>query len=258
MLLAALAGSVAAIGCGMSEGISATGGAAIPDPAAVAARFRGMTPTSWGTSLPGITSTFAASGRQIALTFDACDGACDEALLTTLERNAVPAVLFLCSKWLDAHPGRAEQLASNPLFQVGNHGTRHVPLSVTGRSAYGIRGTRSADEVATEVWTNHTRLTALTGTPPTWFRPGTAYYDDIAVAIVEELGERPLGFSVNGDSGAKASAAQVYSAITRAAPGSVVIAHMNHPGSGTAAGVSNAITTMRAAGWDFVPLSASS
>jgi peptidoglycan/xylan/chitin deacetylase (PgdA/CDA1 family) len=241
----------------MSEGISAPGVAAspVPDPATVAARFRGMTPTSWGTSLPGVTSTFAASSRQIALTFDACNGACDESLLATLERNAVPAVLFLCSKWLDAHPGRAEQLAANPLFQIGNHGTRHVPLSVTGRSAYGIAGTRSADEVVTEVMTNHTRLAELTGTPPALFRPGTACYDDIAVAIVGELGERPVGFAVNADNGAKSSAVQVHSAITRAAPGSVVIAHMNHPESGTAAGVSNAITTMRAAGWDFVSLS---
>jgi len=86
------------------------------------------------------------------------------------------------------------------------------------------------------------------------FRPGTAYYDDVAVAIVDELGERPLGFRVDGDNGAKASAAQVRSKITGAAPGSVVLAHMNHPASGTAAGVSDAITALRAAGWEFASL----
>jgi peptidoglycan/xylan/chitin deacetylase (PgdA/CDA1 family) len=251
--LATFAGSVAVAGCGMCGGFavpSAT--AAGPDLDAVAAHYRGRTPTQWGTSLPGVATTFAASGRQIALTFDACRGACDDALLATLERNAVPALLFLSSKWIDANPGRAEQLAANPLFEIGNHGTRHVPLSVTGRSAYGIRGTQSADEVVTEVWTNHTRIAALTGKPPIWFRPGTAYYDDVAVAIVNELGERPLGFRVDGDNGAKASAARVRSAITGAAPGSVVLAHMNHPESGTAAGVSDAITALRASGWEFV------
>ena len=226
-----------------------------PDPGDVAAHYRGLTPTLWGTSLPGIATTFAAPSQQMALTFDACGGACDEALISTLERNAVPAVLFLSSKWINANPGRAEQLAANPLFEIGNHGTRHVPLSVTGRSAYGTRGTQSADEVVTEVWTNHTRIAALTGTAPTWFRPGTAHYDDVAVAIVQELGERPLGYAVNADNGSKASAAQVRSAITRAAPGSVLLAHMNHPQSGTAPGVSDAITTLRAAGWDFVSLS---
>jgi peptidoglycan/xylan/chitin deacetylase (PgdA/CDA1 family) len=236
---------------GLIDAASAT---AATDPTGVAARYRGLTPTQWGTSLPGIAAVFAASGRQIALTFDACDRACDEVLLATLERNAVPALLFLSSTWIDANPGRAEQLAANPLFEIGNHGTRHLPLSVTGRSAYGIGGTRSADEVVTEVWTNHTRLAALTGKPPTWFRPGTAYYDDVAVEIVDELGERPLGFTVGADNGAKASAAQVRSEIIGAAPGSIVLAHMNHPESGTAAGVSDAITALRAAGWEFVSL----
>jgi hypothetical protein len=46
----------------------------------------------------------------------------------------------------------------------------------------------------------------------------------------------------------------VSAAITRAAPGSIVLAHMNHPGSGTAAGVGAAIPALQAAGWQFVPV----
>ncbi|MUL81805.1 MULTISPECIES: polysaccharide deacetylase family protein [unclassified Mycolicibacterium] len=221
------------------------------DPGGVAASNR-RAPTQWGNALPGIMTSFAPNGRQIALTLDACDGACDEALLNTLQNNGVPAVLFFSSRWIDRNPDRAAQLAANPLFQIGNHGTRHVPLSVTGRSAYGIAGTRSADEVVDEVWRNHQRLTALTGRPPTWFRPGTAYYDDVAVDIVHQLGEQPLGFTVNGDTGAKASAARVRSNLTSATPGSIVIVHMNHPNSGTHAGIADAVPQMLAAGWQFV------
>src|SRR5262249_36737097 len=117
--LATLAGSVAVAGCGIHDGMAIPPAAAAPtqfpawEPSDVAAHYRGVTPTQWGTSLPGVATTFAASGRQIALTFDACPGACDDALLATLERNAVPALLFLNSRWIDAHPGRAEQLAAN-------------------------------------------------------------------------------------------------------------------------------------------------
>jgi peptidoglycan/xylan/chitin deacetylase (PgdA/CDA1 family) len=250
--LAAAAGSVAAVGVGVPRAVAAP---LDPDPAAVASLNRSRTPTEWGMSLPGVATTFAASGKQIALTFDACKGACDDTLLNTLERNAVPALLFFCARWIDANPGRAAQLAANPLFDIGNHGTRHVPLSVTGRSAYGIGGTQSADEVVAEVWTNHTKLTALTGKPPTWFRPGTAHYDDVAVEIVRDLGEIPLGFTVNDDNGATASAASVRTKLVGAAPGSIVLDHMNHPESGTAAGVGDAITELRAAGWEFVSLS---
>jgi peptidoglycan/xylan/chitin deacetylase (PgdA/CDA1 family) len=262
--LAAMAGSTAVAGCAIAGRPLIPYAAAAPrqfptsDPATVAALHRGEKPTQWGISVPGVATAFATSGKQIALTFDACAGRCDDALLATLERNAVPALLFLSSRWIDANPGRAEQLAANPLFEIGNHGTRHVPLSVTGRSAYGIKGTSSADEAVTEVWTNHTRLAALTGRPPTFFRPGTAHYDDVGVAIVNDLGERPLGFRVGADNGAKASAAQVRAGITRAAPGSIVQAHMNHPESGTAAGISDAITAMRASGWEFVSIAGQS
>ena len=249
--LATVAGSVAAVGIGVPHAVA---GPTDSDPAAVASLNRGRTPSQWGMSLPGVATTFAAGGKQIALTFDACRGASNETLLTRLEREAVPAVLFLAANWIDANPGRAAQLAANPLFDIGNHGTRHVPLSVTGRAAYGIGGTRSADEVVAEVWTNQIRLTELTGRPPMWFRPGTAHYDDVAVEIVRELGLRPLGFSVNADNGATASAAAVRSRIVGAAPGSIVLAHMNHPESGTAAGVGDAITSLRAAGWEFVSL----
>lgn len=224
------------------------------DPGAVAGLNARRAPTQWGMALPGITTSFPAGGRQIALTFDACPGACDDTLLATLERNAVPAVLFLNARWIDKNPDRAAQLVANPLFEIGNHGTRHVPLSVTGRSAYGIAGTRSADEVVAEVWNSQQKITALAGRPPTWFRPGTAHYDDIAVQIVHELGLQPLGFTVNGDAGATAPAATVRSNVMAAAPGSIVIAHMNHPGSGTAAGMADAITQLRAGGWEFVSL----
>jgi peptidoglycan/xylan/chitin deacetylase (PgdA/CDA1 family) len=249
--MATVAGSIATVGLGARR---ATAAPLDPDPAAVASLNRSRMPTQWGMSLPGVATRFATGGNQIALTFDACKGACDEALLNTLQRNGVPAVLFFCAKWIDANAGRAAQLAANPLFDIGNHGARHVPLSVNGRSAYGIGGTGSADEVVDEVWSNHAKITALTGRPPTWFRPGTAHYDDVALEIVRELGQRPLGFTVNADKGATASAAAVRSNVVGAAPGSIVLAHMNHPESGTAAGIGNAITTMLAAGWDFVSL----
>ena len=123
--MAALAGVAATLGSGVRvpTALAASG----VDPSAVAASDADRRPTQWGMSLPGIMTAFNPSGRQLALTFDACNRACDDALLDTLERNAVPALLFVCSKWIDANPGRTEQLAGNPLFAIGNpaRGTFH-------------------------------------------------------------------------------------------------------------------------------------
>lgn len=227
------------------------------DPAAVAARYAGAAPTAFGLDLPGIRQTIApAAALRVALTFDACGGRCgsrvDARLVDTLRREGVPATLFLNSRWIDANPALAADLAADPLFVIGNHGTRHVPLSVTGREAYGIAGTASSQEAVDEVWQNHVRLSELLGAPPRLFRPGTAFYDDIGLAIVRDLGVQPIGFAVNGDGGATFPARTVRREIGQAAGGSIVIAHMNQPGSGTAEGIEGAIADLRARGAAFV------
>ena len=229
-----------------------------PDPAAVAARYAGRQPTGWGMDLPGIITTVPAKNKQMALTFDACGGPDNDEINTELMdylvTHRIPATLFLNKRWIDADPARAARLAADPLFELANHGTRHCPLSVTGRAAYGIAGTRSTQEAVDEVWGNHERLTQLLGHPPRFFRAGTAHYDDLAVAIVRDLGEQPVGFSINGDAGATYSAAQVRTAMAAAQPGAISIAHMHRPKSGTAEGMSVVLPVLQSRGFEFVKL----
>ncbi|WP_280697037.1 polysaccharide deacetylase family protein [Kitasatospora sp. GP82] len=223
------------------------------------ARYGRATPSSWGFDAPGVLGRLPSAERVIALTFDACGGpggdGYDEALVGFLREHAVPATLFLNSRWIDANQAAFGQLAADPLFEIGNHGTRHVPLSVSGRSAYGIPGTRDAGEVFDEIAGNREKLTGLLGRPPRFFRPGTAYCDDIAARIVTDLGERLVGFTVNGDAGATFTAGQVEHEVAAVPPGSIVIGHMNHPGHGTSAGIAAAVPQLLASGHRFVRLS---
>lgn len=226
---------------------------------ALAAEYAGIVPTQWGTELPGLVTAVDASGEVLALTFDACGGPggseVDEKLIDLLIRENVACTLFLNQRWLDAHPATLDRLVANPLFEIANHGTRHVPLSVDGRSAYGIAGTLSPAEVIDEVATNHGRLQQITGVAPRWFRPGTAHYDDVALRIVTELGEHPTGFAVNGDAGATASTSGVTSAVVNASAGAIVLMHMNQPSGSTAEGLAAALPALRERGTRFVTLS---
>lgn len=228
--------------------------------AATVARYGRMTPTSWGFTAPEVVTALpSTAGGAIALTFDACGGpgggGYDGALIELLRTRKVPATLFLNARWIDANRAHFERLASDPLFEIANHGTRHRPLSVSGRSAYGIAGTRDAGEVYDEVAGNRDKLTALLGHPPRFFRSGTAYCDDVAARIVADLGERFAGFSVNADAGATFTPAQVRRSALTATAGSVVIGHMNHPAGGTAEGMARALPGLLAAGHRFVRLS---
>jgi len=227
--------------------------------AEIVARYAHAVPHTWGFDAPGVVHALPTTKHEIALTFDACGGpggsGYDEALIGFLRKHEVPATLFLNSRWIDANPAIFRRLAAEPLFEIANHGTRHRPLSVTGRSAYGIPGTRSTGEVYDEIAGNQVKLARLLGSPPRFFRSGTAYCDDVAARIVTDLGERFVSFSVNGDGGATFTPQQVGSAVAAAHGGSIVLCHMNHPGGGTARGIAAAVPRLSASGLRFVRLS---
>ncbi|GAA3581735.1 polysaccharide deacetylase family protein [Klugiella xanthotipulae] len=249
--------------------VSASPTPAIPvpniDPNAVSARFEGRVPTEWGLTVTGVVTSLAvptdATGRErVALTLDACGGPhgseVDSELLALLDRLAVPVTLFLNARWIEQNRGVAENLAANPLVQLGNHGTRHRPLSVSGREAYGIAGTASVAEAVDEVWGNHQVLTELCGRPPLWFRSGTAHYDEVAVALVEAVGETVIGFSTNADGGATFPAETVRAEALTVSAGGILIGHMNRPDSGTAAGLAVALPELLTQGVVFAHLDA--
>ena len=197
--------------------------------------------------------------RVVALTLDACGGRAgsgyDAELIKTLRRERVPATLFINARWIDANPRRFQQLAADPLFEIANHGTAHRPLSVTGRSVYGIAGTGSVAQVVDEVAANQRLITKLTGNAPAFFRSGTAYYDDVAVRAVNDLGLQVVNFNVLGDAGASYSATQVADAMLSSKPGSIILAHMNRPDGGTAEGINVALPKLSRRNFRFVRLS---
>jgi peptidoglycan/xylan/chitin deacetylase (PgdA/CDA1 family) len=177
------------------------------------------------------------------------------ALIDYLEKEKIPATLFINGRWIEPNRKEFDRLAKNPLFEIGNHGLTHKPASVNGRSAYGINGTKNVGELVDEIELNAEKIESLTGKRPKFYRSGTAYYDEVAVKISGELGHQVAGFSLLGDAGATFSRQQVKDALLAAKPGDIVILHFNHPESGTAAGLMDAIPELKKRGFRFVRLS---
>ena len=195
--------------------------------------------------------------KVVALTLDACGGpkdGYDRKLINYLRQEDIPATLFINSRWIDDQPEIFRELAEDSLFTIANHGTRHLPLSVTGKSAYGIQGTTSVEEVVDEVINNQVKIKKITGSKPDYFRTGTAYYDEVAVEIVNELGEKVIGYDTLGDAGATFNKEQVKQACLSVGPGSIILAHMNQPKSETAEGIMGVVPELRNRGFRFVKL----
>lgn len=224
----------------------------------IIAEFGSRQPREWGLQVTGVVGK--SPSRDIALTLDACGGqggtAVDQQLLTTLRKLNVPATLFLNERWIRANPALTAELARDPLFEIANHGFLHRPLSVNGKLAYGIPGTADVAQVYDEVVGNQAVLQDVMGHVPAFFRPGTAYYDDVAAAITRRLGVVPVNFSINGDGGATFPPSTVAAEVGKARSGDIVIAHFNKPGSGTAAGLAQALPRLLGQGATFAKLGA--
>ena len=217
-------------------------------------RYEGREPKEWGEVVTGVKTKINTQEQIIALTFDACGGAYDEELIQYLKDQKIPATLFISGKWIHNHSDTLVKLAEIPIFDIANHGKHHKPLSVKGAFAYGIPGTTSIEEVYHEVYDNHLKIKELTGHESKFFRSGTAYYDEIGVEIVEDLGEIVVNYNVLGDAGATFSANQIYESMILAEPGAIMLFHMNHPDSDVAEGVKRGIEALIEEGFEFVLL----
>lgn len=212
-------------------------------------------PEQWGEVVSGVYTRLDTDEPQVALTLDACGGDYDRELIDLLERHQVPATLFVSGFWLSRHGGTLEELAAHPLFEIANHGLRHLPCSVSGKSALDIEGTRSVGEAHREIAENARRLEAVTGERPRFYRSGTAHYDEICTAIADQTDHQVVGFDIVGDYGAMYTADQVDQALREVSAGSIVVLHMNRPQSETAEGVARAIPDLLEEGFEFVHLS---
>ena len=225
----------------------------------IAARFADRKSTQWSENVLGVRTRLATKEKVIALTLDACGSAkgkgVDARLMDFLAQEQVPATLFINARWIDANPELFRRLAANPLFEIANHGMWHKPASTSGRSIYGIAGTKDAKELVDEIELNARKIEALSGKRPVLYRSGTAYYDELAIEIATALGHQVAGFSILGDAGATFSATQVTAALLKAVPGDIALLHMNHPESCTGAGIMAAVPELKRRGFRFVRMS---
>lgn len=218
----------------------------------------GRSPQQWGLEVTGVVTSFAASGNRAVLTLDACGGPTgsgyDEQLIEVLRSTSTPATLFINKRWAQDHRSVTQELVEDPLFEIANHGTRHRPLSVTGRAAYGISGTASLREAHAEVAENQEYFLDAYGLELRHFRSGTAHADEVAVEMAQMLGVEVVNFSLNADAGATHSPSEVYAALTAVQPGDICIGHFNQPSSGTADGIASALETAAERGIEWTDL----
>ncbi len=196
-----------------------------------------------------------ADGPRVALTLDACGGATDSRILSALVQNRIPATIFVTGTWLKRNAPSLEIMRTHPeLFELENHGGRHIPAVDTPRKIYGIRSAGSPEAVLAEVETGAAALTRTGEPAPKWFRGATAQYSPSAIALIRKAGFKIAGYSINGDGGSLLGARETARRVAAAKDGDVIIAHINQPTHAAGEGLVKGLLALKDKGYTFVRL----
>jgi peptidoglycan/xylan/chitin deacetylase (PgdA/CDA1 family) len=191
------------------------------------------------------------SRPQVALTFDLCEtrtkpAGFDPAIVAILQEKQAAATFFSGGLWLQNHPQEAQLLASDPLFELGNHSWSHPDL-------------RQADAatISDEINATEKLLTTLTGHSSRLFRLPFGYYDERALKSVAANDVRIIHWDVvTGDPDRNVLAADILNAVKHGAKnGSIVIMHANGRGWHTAEALPQVIDLLRQRGFKLVTVS---
>lgn len=210
-------------------------------------------------------------GRKlVALTLDLCEqpgevAGYDGPIIDFLRASATPATLFAGGKWLLTHERRAQQLMSDPLFEIGVHGWAH-------RNVRGLSGVALVDEMLNpvrayrQVRANFAARACAGGQPaglgavPDRVGLHRFPYGACNAAALETAADNGL-LSIQwdvstGDPAPSQSARAIADAMLRnTRPGSIIIAHANGRGHHTAEALPLAIPKLKAMGYEFVTVS---
>jgi peptidoglycan/xylan/chitin deacetylase (PgdA/CDA1 family) len=193
---------------------------------------------------------------EVALTLDACSGSVDDRILDVLVANKIPATIFATGRWLSHNSAAVKTLVSHPdLFEIEDHGANHIPAVIGTIRPYGLKPAGTAAAVEAEVAGGASAILGATGVAPIWYRGAAALYTRDAIDLVDAMGMKVAGFSLNADLGATASETLARTRVAAARSGDVLIAHLNQPHRAAGSGVAEGILDLLEKGFRFVRLS---
>jgi peptidoglycan/xylan/chitin deacetylase (PgdA/CDA1 family) len=187
---------------------------------------------------------------RIALTFDACATQSqgygfDRAVYGILQREQVPATIFVSGRWVEFHPDAMEELVANPLVEFANHSYahRHMPHLSPG-------------EIGAEIDRTEAALGRY-GQRSVAFRPPFGSFSERVLDVVRSRRlPAVLWDVVSGDPGTKATAASITRAVLgKTRSGSIIVFHINARAPQTATALPAILRELRARGFEFVHIS---
>ncbi|HZE86832.1 MAG TPA: polysaccharide deacetylase family protein [Methylomirabilota bacterium] len=206
--------------------------------------------------------------KNIALTFDAdmtegmknmlqsgvVKSYYDKRITDYLTATHTEATLFLTGMWIELYPQDAKELATNPLFALGNHSYSHPSFSGV---CYGLKQI-SDSQKQEQVEKTQQLLKNLTGVDNTLFRFPGGCYGQSDLQTTKNAGLTVIQWDVAGEDGFNDNVVSVENnVINNVKNGSIIVLHMSgYPNAPrTLDALSTIIDTLKQRGFTFVKVS---
>ncbi len=215
-----------------------------------------------------IQDSLPAKTVKIALTFDAdmTDGMLarlksgqekslyNKEIIEILCQEKAPATFFITGLWAQAYPEAVKDIASDSLFEIGNHSYDHRGFT---SGCYGL-GTIKNKDKAGDIEKAQAILTELTGSTPRFFRFPGGCHGQADLEIAKKIGLTVIGWDLaSGDAFNPNSAGIVKNVLNNAKDGSIIVFHLSggRYAPKTAEALKAIIPALKAKGVKFVKIS---
>lgn len=182
---------------------------------------------------------------KVALTFDAAWGNEDtQTIMEILRKHDVKVTFFMTGGWVESYPEDVKLILSEG-HDLGNHSENHKNMSQLSNS-----------DKKNELMTVHDKVKNLTGYDMFLFRPPYGDYDNEVIRVAKECGYYPIQWDVDSLDWKDYGVDSIIKTVTQhkhLGNGSIILCH--NGATYTAKALDTLISTLKDAGYTFVPLS---
>lgn len=205
--------------------------------------------------------------KEIALSFDAdmtpfmlkelqegkVESFYNQKIIEILHEQKIPATLFLTGLWAEAYPRETAELATNPLFEIGNHSYSHFAFT---RSCFNLPLIKETDKEK-EFKNSQETLKKVIGFYPNLFRFPGGCYQKKDLALAKRYGLTVVHWGVDGHDAFNVDTKKILTAVKKETkPGSILIFHLSGGKNApqTAEALPLVIAWLKSEGYSFVTI----
>ncbi|MBI3397331.1 polysaccharide deacetylase family protein [Candidatus Woesebacteria bacterium] len=201
--------------------------------------------------------------KQVALTFDAdmtygmekklksgvVKSYYNRKVIDILEKEKVPATLFIAGLWAQNYPDITRNISQNPLFEIGNHSYSHPSFTA---KCFNLPIVKNREE---EFGASQEILTKVTGKTPELFRFPGGCFNNSDLSLAGKYRLVVVGWDVDsGDAFNKNKDHIVRNIERQTQNGSIIVMHMHNGGNApeTANALPEIINFLKGQGYEFI------